>query len=354
MVSEDLLLPNGAHSTASDFVINNGMNRAIAATHLRRSFPAIRLALVVGICGGTPGSEMLLGDVVLSDGVVQYDFGRQLLGQFRRKDTVVDSLGRPEFEIRAILAKLKGRLGRRKLVEGLIKHLRSLSREMGDDAACYPGVEEDRLSDAAYRHKHRESSTCSVCYLGADSVCEVALNTSCQELGCDEERLVSRPRLEDARSRPEQSDVNPRVIPNIHFGLVASGNSIMKSGELRDEISRKAGTIAFEMEGAGVWDMFPCIIIKGVCDYADSHKNKRWQKYAAATAAACMKAFLAEWSTTITECKSYESSALGTPIVDSQSSLLSTWKSTASVPQLWPHLRRWPVSVPGETAISKP
>jgi nucleoside phosphorylase len=49
------------------------------------------------------------------------------------------------------------------------------------------------------------------------------------------------------------------------------------------------------MEGAGVWDNFPCIVIKGVCDYADSHKNKKWQGYAAATAAACMKAFLKEW-----------------------------------------------------------
>jgi nucleoside phosphorylase len=49
------------------------------------------------------------------------------------------------------------------------------------------------------------------------------------------------------------------------------------------------------MEGAGVWDNFPCVVIKGVCDYADSHKNKEWQAYATATAAACMKAFLNDW-----------------------------------------------------------
>ncbi|KAG6362371.1 hypothetical protein INS49_010601 [Diaporthe citri] len=288
----------GRHNAVLAHLPGMGNNSAaIAATHLRRSFPDIQLALVVGICGGMPGSDMLLGDVVLSDGIVQYDFGRQVLGHFRRKDTVVDILGRPQFEIRAILAKLKGRVGRRKLVEGLIEHLSTLGRHM-DDAACYPGVEEDKPFEAAYHHKHRESSCCAVCSLRADSVCDVALNTSCQELGFDEARLVSRPRLEEARSRPEQSDGSPRVIPAIHFGLVASGNSVMKSGELRDEISRKAGTIAFEMEGAGVWDMF---IIKGDCDYADSHKNKRWQKYAATAAAACMKAFLAELSTTITE-----------------------------------------------------
>jgi hypothetical protein len=39
------------------------------------------------------------------------------------------------------------------------------------------------------------------------------------------------------------------------------------------------------------------LVIKGVCDYADSHKNKRWQGYAAATAAAVTKGFLENWGT---------------------------------------------------------
>jgi hypothetical protein len=69
----------------------------------------------------------------------------------------------------------------------------------------------------------------------------------------------------------------------------------MKSASHRDTIAKKEEVVAFEMEGAGVWDNFPTVVIKGVCDYADSHKNKMWQKYAAASAAACMKAFLKEW-----------------------------------------------------------
>jgi nucleoside phosphorylase len=73
----------------------------------------------------------------------------------------------------------------------------------------------------------------------------------------------------------------------------------MKSGEDRDEIAARERVIGFEMEGAGVWDEFPCVVIKGVYDYADSYKNKKWQGYAAATAAACMKAFLKEWVPTI-------------------------------------------------------
>lgn len=69
----------------------------------------------------------------------------------------------------------------------------------------------------------------------------------------------------------------------------------MESGVDRDRISRQKKIVAFEMEGAGVWDSFPCVVIKGACDYADSHKAKEWQPYAAATAAACMKAFLSYW-----------------------------------------------------------
>ena len=39
-------------------------------------------------------------------------------------------------------------------------------------------------------------------------------------------------------------------------------------------------------------DNFPCLVIRGICDYADSHKNKQWQGYAAATAAAYAKELL--------------------------------------------------------------
>jgi nucleoside phosphorylase len=75
----------------------------------------------------------------------------------------------------------------------------------------------------------------------------------------------------------------------------------MKSGEHRDKMAKMDGAIGFEMEGAGVWDNIPCVIVKGVCDYADSHKAKIWQYYAAATAASCIKAFLTYWIPTSPE-----------------------------------------------------
>ncbi|KAL3468693.1 P-loop containing nucleoside triphosphate hydrolase protein [Aspergillus californicus] len=72
----------------------------------------------------------------------------------------------------------------------------------------------------------------------------------------------------------------------------------MKSGQHRDEIVKREKVIGFEMEGAGVWDHVPCIIIKGVCDYADSHKSNLWQAYAAATGVSVAKAFLEYWMPT--------------------------------------------------------
>ena len=40
------------------------------------------------------------------------------------------------------------------------------------------------------------------------------------------------------------------------------------------------------MEAAGLMNTkFPCIVIRGISDYADSHKNEVWMEYAAATAA---------------------------------------------------------------------
>jgi nucleoside phosphorylase len=67
-------------------------------------------------------------------------------------------------------------------------------------------------------------------------------------------------------------------------------------GEKRDELAASAGVFGFEMEAAGVWMHFPTVVIKGVCDYADCHKSKKWQNYAAASAASCAKAFLLEYT----------------------------------------------------------
>jgi nucleoside phosphorylase len=68
---------------------------------------------------------------------------------------------------------------------------------------------------------------------------------------------------------------------------------VIKSASERDRVSAElGGVLCFEMEAAGLMNSFPCLIIRGICDYADSHKNKRWQLYAAAAAAAYAKELL--------------------------------------------------------------
>ncbi|CAI7672668.1 unnamed protein product [Penicillium pancosmium] len=79
-----------------------------------------------------------------------------------------------------------------------------------------------------------------------------------------------------------------------------------KSGMDRDKISVEENVIAFEMESAGITNTLPCLVVKGVCDYADSHKDKQWQKYTAGVSAACMKALLEQWAVIDSPWKSSE------------------------------------------------
>lgn len=245
------------------------VNAATVAINCRVSFPNIKLGLVVGIAGVVPfgpdGQEIILGDVIISDAIIQYDFGRQLPERFVRKDTLLDSPGRPNMEIRTFLASLKRLRRLKSLGSDIAEHLDALRKE-SQLAATYPGVEHDKLFEPKYRH------------LGDKD--------SCDKAGCNG-KLVARHRLQ---ASPDSSPT-----PAIHFGLIACGDTVMKSGEDRDAVAVAESVISFEMEGTGVWDVLPCVVIKGGCDYADSHKNKKWQRYAAATAAACMKAFLRTW-----------------------------------------------------------
>lgn len=82
--------------------------------------------------------------------------------------------------------------------------------------------------------------------------------------------------------------------PAVHYGLIASGDAVMRSAQRRDELRDDWNVICFEMEAASVMDIdnFPCIVVRGICDYSDDHKNKRWQPYAAVAAAAYAKDLL--------------------------------------------------------------
>ena len=127
---------------------------------------------------------------------------------------------------------------------------------MGTDFAK-PDMRLDSLYDAKYDHAS-DNDLCS---------------------NCDDSKLVRR------KSRTSEE-------PVIHYGLIASGDQVMRDGATRDRLGREHDVLCFEMEAAGLMDSFPCLVIRGICDYADSHKNKNWQDYAAATAAAYAKELL--------------------------------------------------------------
>lgn len=62
--------------------------------------------------------------------------------------------------------------------------------------------------------------------------------------------------------------------PAIHCGVGASGSSLRKDAMLRDKLALGDGTLCFEMEAAGLMNGFPCSVIRGIRDCADTHENK--------------------------------------------------------------------------------
>ncbi|KAJ5564041.1 hypothetical protein N7513_000283 [Penicillium frequentans] len=249
----------------------------IGKSHAARG---IRLALIVGICGGAPSgndNEIFLGDIILSDEIVMYDLGRRFPGGFRRKEGI--TISTLNVEVRTFLQKLKGQIGREHLLRRTTHHFATLQKRDGD-YSC-PGGTRDRLYEKTYHHKHHASLRCKKCE--KNELCKKAQEATCETLNGDESRLVARPQY-----FPDKLD--------IHFGRIASGDTVMKSGVEKDKVAEDENVIAFEMEGAGICNNLPFILVKGVCDYADSHKDKIWQKYTAGRAAACMRSLLEQWA----------------------------------------------------------
>ncbi|OHW96584.1 kinesin light chain [Colletotrichum incanum] len=285
----------GSHNVVLLLLSNMGKVSAASATaNLRSTYAGIKLAILTGICGGVPSpwtaNELLLGDVVISKSMVQYDLGRQYPNDFATKTNVEEILGRPSRDIRSLIATFETRQGRSDLQRQTSRVLMQLQQKATDygERSLYqrPPLTADFLFEPGYLHRHRDSQNCNCSDSGA---CEIARSTSCEKLQCDGGRVVSRKRL---KAEHPGDDAVTAEGPQVFVGRVGSGDTVMKSGLDRDRVAAQHSLIAFEMEGAGVWDEIPSVVVKGVCDYADSHKNKNWQNFAAATAASTTKALL--------------------------------------------------------------
>ncbi|KAK8924411.1 hypothetical protein VCV18_004833 [Metarhizium anisopliae] len=237
-------IPDGEYGTTS---------AAIIASDMKHSFPSIKIMLMVGIGGGAPSADhdIRLGDIVVSasrdgkGGVFQYDFGKTIQDQ-KFKQTGLKA----QYTIHGHQIE--------KAISNIFEKIPRLQKEYKR-----PDSTSDRLYRSEIVHPFNSRAICM---------------TTCGE---DPSNLVSR--LE--RSAGEDN-------PAVHYGLIASANQLMMDAVIRDQLTAEMGVLCFEMEAAGLMNHFPCLVIRGICDYSDSHKNKDWQGYAAMAAAAYAKDLL--------------------------------------------------------------
>jgi nucleoside phosphorylase len=250
------VLPDGEYGTTS---------AAAVARDMLHSFPNVRIGLMVGIGGGVPSltHDIRLGDVVVSSrdggkgGVFQYDFGKTIQNQSFKETGFLDQ---PPMVLRTAVSTLKGtyELRGHQLVDKVDKALEGIKKRK---KYRRPAPTTDRLYNSDVVHPATTTSGCDIV--------------------CDATYLVHR------AARDEEEDD-----PAIHYGLIASGNQLMKDAHIRDMLAAEKGILCFEMEAAGLMNHFPCLVIRGICDYSDSHKNKEWQGFAAMMAAAYAKDLL--------------------------------------------------------------
>jgi nucleoside phosphorylase len=232
---------------------------AQVAIHMQRTFLSVQVGLLVGIGGGVCRmNDVRLGDVVVSEpsdetgGLFQYGFGEHLPGGFK----VLGFLNAPPRPLRSAVAAMRAWHdfpGQNKIPEYLSPRMNPKL----PSAYFYPETEADLLFAADYIHPTGKET------------CE----------NCDRTRVLSR-------------EVRTSWEPIIHYGVIASGNQVVKDGVLRDALAAKHETLCFDTEAAGLMNSFPCIVVRGISGYADSHKSQSWQKYAAASAAAYAKELL--------------------------------------------------------------
>lgn len=235
---------------------------AVVATNMKRTFAKASMGLLVGIGGGVPSqcNDIRLGDVVVSapvgvhGGVVQYDLGKDTISGFERKGF----LEPPPTSLRNSMVKMQSdhRIKNNRITEFTLEMI-SKYPSLANYASPAAG-KEDVLFLPSSQHVAGQP-TCAMCDKS--------------------QRLIRTPRVQNT--------------PKIFYGLIASGNRVEKNAELRDQIAQDAGgALCFEMEAAGLMNDFRCIVIRGIADYADSHKNDEWHQHAAATAAGCAKELL--------------------------------------------------------------
>ncbi|KAK6522086.1 hypothetical protein TWF281_002654 [Arthrobotrys megalospora] len=229
------------------------------ATAMLSSFPEVQFGLMVGIGSSIPGRgrDVRLGDIAVSQphgtsgGVVQYTFAGAIQGGALRR---IGSLDSPPRVLLDAVAAMQAQHARQP------SHIPLL---LGKMIAMYQIHTEftDGLPRDAPSHP----------------------NSTINREGY-------------GRNEGEVRSIRSSADPQIHYGVIASGNTLIKDAATRNSLVAQTGEdcICFEVEAAGLMNQFPCLVIRGICDYADvnSHTNEQWQRYAAAAASAYAKELL--------------------------------------------------------------
>ncbi|KAL6900373.1 hypothetical protein GGI43DRAFT_422907 [Trichoderma evansii] len=231
---------------------------ATTATWMISTFPSIKFGLMVGIGGGIP-PKVRLGDVVVSipvdryPGVVQWDYGKaEKGGEFKQTGL----LNNPPTLLRTALT--ENELSGSKIPE----YLDDL-RQKWPRLVLLNYTWSESLTD------RRQKATLLVIFFNG-FLYLLQLLFGFWAIGPIDREVkgeASPPAVNGDERKPRDT--------RIHYGLIASGSQVIK-----------------DAKAAGLMNNFPCIVIRGICDYADSQKNKNWQEYAAAVAAAFAKELL--------------------------------------------------------------
>ncbi|KAH7205170.1 uncharacterized protein BKA55DRAFT_600384 [Fusarium redolens] len=229
---------------------------ATVARDMLRSFLKIHFGLIVGIGGGAPSAKhnIQLGDIIIST------CGSRKGGEHAFVAT--GSLNQPPQLLLTALSRLEAKYK----LEGhqLSAHVNKVLEQRPRLQQKYsrPPPDSDRLYRPDVVHPDSSDACGDVC----------SDDPSC---------LVYR------KERREQEDD-----PAIHYGLIASANQLMKDALARDKLAASIDVFCFEIEAAGLMNHFPYLVIRRICDYSNSHKNKEWQGFAAVMAVAYVKDLL--------------------------------------------------------------
>ncbi|KPU77373.1 uncharacterized protein Dana_GF21835, isoform C [Drosophila ananassae] len=94
----------------------------------------------------------------------------------------------------------------------------------------------------------------------------------------------------------DEVDGVPRL--RLHLGPIGSGRDLVRSDDLRTQFARKYGLLATDVEMSSVLDSIigncreSFILVKGIADYKDGTSTRKWQNFAALSAASVVKSVI--------------------------------------------------------------